>query len=504
MSAAVALPGQGSWSGAQGSAEPLYAWASAGKQAIAAVVLQLADEGRLSLSDTLARRLPDAAKLPNAERITIAQLLAHTSGLYSANEVRAAQGMRGPYTQQEELDILARHGALFPPGACWRYSNSGYRLLGAIIARVTGRPWQDEIQARVIDRLGLRHMRVVTDAASLVGVAPPSTADGSPALDLAEPGAAGALLASAADMVRFEQALLDGELLSPPACKRCWVRRAGASSPGCTMVWARWSMTSSTVAAACAGLGTAAAGRASAPSWPMTSTAAPSWRRSSTEAGTRTRWPICCCARWMRASRRAGASRPDVLAVAGQRSCRRLGRPRVYPRCGSVDFPDSQSSCQYDPLFAKELSMATGTVTLHRVLRAPAERVYNAFLDRDAVARWLPPYGYLCQVHELDAKVGGKHRMTFRNFGTGHGHSFGGTYLELVPNQVIRYSDQFDDASMAGQMQTRVTLREVSCGTEISVVQEGIPEMIPTEMCYLGWQESLEQLKRLVEPQLPD
>ena len=153
MSAAVALPGQGSWSGAQGSAEPLYAWASAGKQAIAAVVLQLADEGRLSLSDTLARRLPDAAKLPNAERITIAQLLAHTSGLYSANEVRAAQGMRGPYTQQEELDILARHGALFLPGACWRYSNSGYRLLGAIIARVTGRPWQDEIQARVIDRL---------------------------------------------------------------------------------------------------------------------------------------------------------------------------------------------------------------------------------------------------------------------------------------------------------------------------------------------------------------
>ena len=177
---------------------------------------------------------------------------------------------------------------------------------------------------------------------------------------------------------------------------------------------------------------------------------------------------------------------------------------RVCPRFKPVDFPCRQSSCQYDPLFAKELSMATGTVTLHRVLRAPAERVYNAFLDRDAVARWLPPYGYLCQVHELDAKVGGKHRMTFRNFGTGHGHSFGGTYLELVPNQVICYSDQFDDANMAGQMRTRVTLREVSCGTEISIVQEGIPEMIPTEMCYLGWQESLEQLKRLVEPQLPD
>ena len=147
--------------------------------------------------------------------------------------------------------------------------------------------------------------------------------------------------------------------------------------------------------------------------------------------------------------------------------------------------------------------MATGTVTLHRVLRAPAERVYNAFLDRDAVARWLPPYGYLCQVHELDAKVGGKHRMTFRNFGTGHGHSFGGTYLELVPNQVICYSDQFDDANMAGQMRTRVTLREVSCGTEISIVQEGIPEMIPTEMCYLGWQESLQLLAQLIEAEIP-
>ena len=130
----------------------MYAWASAGKQAIAAVVLQLADEGRLSLSDTLARRLPDAAKLPNAERITIAQLLAHTSGLYSANEVRAAQGMRGPYAARGAGYPGAPRRAV-PPGACWRYSNSGYRLLGAIIARVTGRPWQDEIQARVIDRL---------------------------------------------------------------------------------------------------------------------------------------------------------------------------------------------------------------------------------------------------------------------------------------------------------------------------------------------------------------
>jgi len=148
--------------------------------------------------------------------------------------------------------------------------------------------------------------------------------------------------------------------------------------------------------------------------------------------------------------------------------------------------------------------MATGTVQLHRVLRAPPERVYRAFLEPDAIARWLPPYGFTCKVHHLDAKVGGTHRMSFRNFGTGHEHSFGGEYQELVPFEKIRYSDQFDDPNLPGRMQVTVSLRQVSCGTELSIVQEGIPEVIPTEMCYLGWQESLMQLARLVEPEIPD
>jgi uncharacterized protein YndB with AHSA1/START domain len=150
------------------------------------------------------------------------------------------------------------------------------------------------------------------------------------------------------------------------------------------------------------------------------------------------------------------------------------------------------------------LTMTTGTVNLHRVMRAAPERIYRAFLEPDAIARWLPPYGYTCLVHQLDAKVGGLHKMSFRNFGTGHRHDFGGEYLELVPNEKIRYSDQFDDPGLPGQMQTTVTLRQVSCGTEISIRQEGIPETIPAEMCYLGWQDSLEQLKRLVEPEIPD
>lgn len=147
--------------------------------------------------------------------------------------------------------------------------------------------------------------------------------------------------------------------------------------------------------------------------------------------------------------------------------------------------------------------MATGTVKLHRVLRAPPERVYRAFLEADAAAKWLPPYGYTCQVQHLEAKVGGTHRMSFRNFSTGHSHSFGGEYLELVPSEKIRYTDTFDDPNLPGQMNVTVTLRKVSCGTELSIVQEGIPEAIPAEMCYLGWQESLVQLARLVEPDIP-
>lgn len=146
----------------------------------------------------------------------------------------------------------------------------------------------------------------------------------------------------------------------------------------------------------------------------------------------------------------------------------------------------------------------TGTVRLHRVLRAKPEKVYRAFTDAEAMARWLPPNGYTCKVEKLDATVGGKFRMAFRNFTTGNSNAFGGTYLELVPNERIRYTDAFDDPGLPGEMVTTATLREVTCGTEINIVQEGIPEQIPTEFCYLGWQESLEHLARLVEPEIPD
>ena len=147
--------------------------------------------------------------------------------------------------------------------------------------------------------------------------------------------------------------------------------------------------------------------------------------------------------------------------------------------------------------------MPTGTVRLHRVLRAPAGRVYRAFLDADAIARWLPPYGFTCKVHELDVKVGGRFRMSFTNFSSGNSHSFGGTYLEVLPNQKLRYTDVFDDPNLPGEMITTITLASVSCGTDFTAVQEGIPEMIPPEMCYLGWQESLEMLARVVEPEIP-
>jgi uncharacterized protein YndB with AHSA1/START domain len=152
----------------------------------------------------------------------------------------------------------------------------------------------------------------------------------------------------------------------------------------------------------------------------------------------------------------------------------------------------------------KEKIMATGTVRLHRVLRAKPERVYRAFLDAGAMAKWLPPYGFTCTMHHLDAQVGGTFKMSFTNFGTGNGHSFGGTWRELVPHERIRYSDVFDDPNMPGEMETTVSLKPVMCGTEISIVQSGIPEMIPVEMCYLGWQESLAQLATLVEPEIPD
>jgi len=148
--------------------------------------------------------------------------------------------------------------------------------------------------------------------------------------------------------------------------------------------------------------------------------------------------------------------------------------------------------------------MSASTVKLHRVLRAPPERVYRAFLDADAMAKWLPPHGFTCKVHQLDARVGGSYRMSFTNFSTGQSHSFGGKYLELVPNERIRNTDTFDDPNLPGEMQTTVSLRPVSCGTELDIVQEGIPEAIPREGCYLGWQESLTLLAQLVEAEIPE
>jgi uncharacterized protein YndB with AHSA1/START domain len=144
-----------------------------------------------------------------------------------------------------------------------------------------------------------------------------------------------------------------------------------------------------------------------------------------------------------------------------------------------------------------------GTVKLQRVLKAPPARVYKAFLDADGLAKWLPPYGFTCKVHHLEARVGGTFKMSFTNFGTGNGHSFGGEYLELVPEQKLRYTDKFDDPNLKGEIQVEVLLKKVVCGTELHVTQSGIPDAIPVEMCYLGWQESLAQLAMLVEPEIP-
>lgn len=147
--------------------------------------------------------------------------------------------------------------------------------------------------------------------------------------------------------------------------------------------------------------------------------------------------------------------------------------------------------------------MATSTVRLHRVLRAAPERVYRAFLDPDAMAKWLPPHGFTGKVHHMDARLGGTYKMSFTNFATGDSHAFGGTFLELVPHERLRYTDTFDDPGLPGEMQTTVSLTKVSCGTEVNIVQEGIPEAIPPEACYLGWQESLTLLAKLVEAEVP-
>ena len=148
--------------------------------------------------------------------------------------------------------------------------------------------------------------------------------------------------------------------------------------------------------------------------------------------------------------------------------------------------------------------MPTNTVRLHRVLRAAPEKVYRAFLEPEAMAKWLPPHGFTGKVHHMDARVGGTYKMSFTNFTTGHSHSFGGKYLELVPNERIRYTDHFDDPNLKSDMQATIALRKVFCGTDLTIVQEGLPEVIPVEACYLGWQESLALLAILMEPEIPD
>lgn len=148
--------------------------------------------------------------------------------------------------------------------------------------------------------------------------------------------------------------------------------------------------------------------------------------------------------------------------------------------------------------------MASNSVSLHRVLKAPPIKVYRAFTESSALATWLPPYGFLCTVHEMNAQEGGTYKMSFHNFSTGNVHSFGGKFIEIKPNEFLKYTDQFDDPNLPGEMTTSVWLQKVSAGTELKILQENIPAMIPVEMCYLGWQESLEKLAKLVEPEIPD
>lgn len=148
--------------------------------------------------------------------------------------------------------------------------------------------------------------------------------------------------------------------------------------------------------------------------------------------------------------------------------------------------------------------MSNNSVTLHRVVKATPEKVFRAFTEPNALSFWLPPYGYLCVVHQMDPRVGGSYKMSFTNFSTGNSHSFGGKFLEIKPNEFLKQTDKFDDPNLPGEMITSIWLKKVSCGTELKVVQEGIPSVIPTEMCYLGWQESLEKLIKLVEPEIPD
>ncbi len=148
--------------------------------------------------------------------------------------------------------------------------------------------------------------------------------------------------------------------------------------------------------------------------------------------------------------------------------------------------------------------MSSNSVTLHRVIKAAPEKIFRALTEPNALSFWLPPYGYLCVVHQMDPRVGGSYKMSFTNFSTGNSHSFGGKFLEIKPNEFLKQTDKFDDPNLPGEMITSIWLKKVSCGTELKVVQEGIPSVIPTEMCYLGWQESLEKLIKLVESEIPD
>ncbi len=148
--------------------------------------------------------------------------------------------------------------------------------------------------------------------------------------------------------------------------------------------------------------------------------------------------------------------------------------------------------------------MSENTVRLHRIIKASPEKVFRAFTEELAIAAWLPPYGFLCQVHAMDVKAGGKFRMSFQNFSTGNSHSFGGEYIEVKQNEFLKYTDKFEDPNLPGVMTTSISLRQTIAGTELTAVQEGIPEVIPVEMCYLGWQESLDKLTKLVEPEIPD
>lgn len=152
----------------------------------------------------------------------------------------------------------------------------------------------------------------------------------------------------------------------------------------------------------------------------------------------------------------------------------------------------------------RKYSMSNNSVSLHRVVKSSPEKIFRAFTESNAIASWIPPYGFLCTVHHMDVKVGGTYKMSFYNFSTGNGHSFGGEYLELVPNEFLKYSDKFDDPNLPGVMTTSVWIKKVMVGVELKILQEGIPEVIPAEMCYLGWQESLEKLIKLVEPEIPD